>query len=58
MLRDSQELAVTTDSLETVSAINEFFDSLLSVSNAATVRSAVGQHDALGDRTSSLLQKA
>ncbi len=37
MLTDSQELAVTTDSLETVSAINEFFEQLLSVGNEAQV---------------------
>lgn len=37
MLTDSQELAVTTDSLEAVDAINDFFEELLSVGNNGQV---------------------
>ncbi|MDF5720255.1 MAG: hypothetical protein PUP91_07170 [Rhizonema sp. PD37] len=33
MLTDSQELAVTTDSLRAVNAINDFFEQLFSVGN-------------------------
>ena len=37
MLTDSQELEVTTDSLEAVNAINSFFEQLLSVGNDSQV---------------------
>ncbi len=37
MLTDSQELAVTTDSLKAVNAINDFFEQLLSVGNNGRV---------------------
>ncbi|GAA6618233.1 hypothetical protein [Scytonema sp. NUACC26] len=37
MLTDSQELEITTDSLEAVNAINGFFEQLLSVGNNSQV---------------------